>query len=365
MDRRTFLATGLVAFAARLSAAVEQKRWDAAVRVLDEAVKSGEVRAASLYWSDAGAEQSQVFGGAKAVGAPFLLGSITKPMCVTALMTFFDEGAFRLEDRLGKFFREFRGDGREEVTIQHLLTHTSGLPDQLPDNNALRGRHAPLAEFVSQSLRLPPEFAPGTKYQYSSMGILLACAVAEKIAGKGIIPLVTDRVLKPLKMTRSALGLGDFREEEVVACQTDKAAPESGAGDPAARNWDWNSRYWRTLGAPWGGMHASAADVGKFLDEFLHARGIVMKPDTERMMVRNHNPAGLTPRALGFSVGAGAGPAGCSERTFGHTGSTGTLAWADPATESVCVILTSLPGRAVQPHPRDLAARAIVGEGSR
>ena len=51
---------------------------------------------------------------------------------------------------------------------------------------------------------------------------------------------------------------------------------------------------------------------------------------------------------------------GCSEKTFGHTGATGTLAWADPATDTICVVLTTLPGRAANPHPRKLASDLIA-----
>jgi CubicO group peptidase (beta-lactamase class C family) len=138
------------------------------------------------------------------------------------------------------------------------------------------------------------------------------------------------------------------------------AAPESGGGDPHSREWDWNSPYWRKLGAPWGGTLASAPDVATFLGEFLGARGRVVKPETARLMTRNQNPAGLTPRGLGFGVGEESGSPGCSARTFGHTGSTGTLCWADPASETVCVVLTSLPRRAAQRHPRELAAERVA-----
>jgi CubicO group peptidase (beta-lactamase class C family) len=146
----------------------------------------------------------------------------------------------------------------------------------------------------------------------------------------------------------------------MVLCQMEGAAPESGGGDPAAKEWDWNSPYWRKLGAPWGGTHASAPDLARFLDEFLHARGQAVKPEMARQMIQNHNPAGFTPRGLGFGVGQEAGSPGCSEQTFGHTGSTGTLCWADPETETICVVLTSLPRRAVQPHPRELAAERVA-----
>ena len=122
-----------------------------------------------------------------------------------------------------------------------------------------------------------------------------------------------------------------------MACQVKDAAPDSGAGDPAAKDWDWNSPYWRKLGAPWGRVNASAPDVARFLAEFLYAAGKAVKPETARLMLQNHNPPELTPRGLGFAIGASSGSAGCSEKTFGHTGSTGTLAWADPATETKCV----------------------------
>ena len=145
----------------------------------------------------------------------------------------------------------------------------------------------------------------------------------------------------------------------MVPVQTEFAAPEAGGGDPAAKEWDWNSPYWRKLGAPWGGAHASAPDVAKFLTEFLEERGTIVKPQTARLMVGNHNPHGLTARGIGLDTRMSAGPKG-SETTVGHSGSTGTLAWADPTSETICVILTSLPARAVNPHPRDLAGAHVA-----
>jgi CubicO group peptidase (beta-lactamase class C family) len=166
-------------------------------------------------------------------------------------------------------------------------------------------------------------------------------------------------------MKHSAQGLGRFKLEQMVSCQMEGAAPESGSGDSQAKEWDWNSPYWRKLGAPWGGTHASAPDLAKFLGEFMGARGKVVKPETARLMIKNHNPAGLTPRGLGFGVGKESGSRGCSAQTFGHTGSTGTLCWADPASDTTCVVLTSLPGRAVKPHPRELAAERVAAAARR
>jgi CubicO group peptidase (beta-lactamase class C family) len=361
MKRRTFLHGGVaISLGTPVLAAVRQGQWDAAADVLAQATATGLVSAASLWVSHHDVSFSRAFGKASSEHAMFLLGSISKPMAVTALMTLFDRGVFKLSDPVVKFIPQFSGDGREAVTMQHLLTHVSGLPDQLAENDALRRSHASLDQFAEKAARAPLSFAPGTKYQYSSMAILLASRVAELISGHSILQLVERAVFQPLEMEHSAQGLGRFKLEELVPVQTEHAAPEAGGGDPTAKDWDWNSRYWRSLGAPWGGTHCSAPDVGRFLMEFLHAAGAAVKPATARLMVTNHNPPGLTPRGLGLAVGSAAGSKGCSELTFGHTGSTGTIAWADPKTRTICVVLTSLPGHAVQPHPREVAGDAVA-----
>jgi CubicO group peptidase (beta-lactamase class C family) len=361
MHRRTFIQTGLATMIATpLFAAFRQQQLDEAAEILSKAVTSGEVAAASLYVSQREATFTRAFGKAQDEHAMFLLGSISKPICMTALMTLFDRGEFKLADPLQKFIPQFKGDSRERVTMQHLLTHTSGLPDQLPENDSLRAKHAPLTEFAEQATRVPLGFAPGTKYSYSSMGILLAARVAELLSGTDILTLVDRSVFQSLQMRHSAQGLGRFAITDFVSLQTDRAAPESGGGDPNAKNWDWNSPYWRKLGAPWGGTHCSAPDIAKFLGEFLNEQGKVVKPATAKLMTTNHNPPGLESRGLGFDVGPAASCPGCSERTFGHTGSTGTIAWADPETQTTCVVLTSLPARAVTPHPRDLAANKVA-----
>jgi len=361
MKRRRFIQTGLaVGLGTPVFAALRPDRLDEGVEALARATREGHVDAAVLHVRQRDISFTRSLGKAQTEDAMFLLGSISKPIAVTALMSLFDRGEFKLDDPLRRFIPQFKNDHRDQVTMQHLLTHVSGLPDQLPENDEMRRKHASLAEFSERAIRTPLHFVPGSGYEYSSMAVLLATRVAEVISGTDILTLVDRTVFQPLKMRHSAQGLGRFKLEEMVPCQTEHAAPEAGGGDPKAKDWDWNSAYWRKLGAPWGGTHASAPDVAKFLAEFLNETAASVKPQTARLMARNHNPPGLTPRGLGLNVGSSAGSKGCSERTFGHTGSTGTIAWADPATHTICVVLTSLPARAVQPHPRDLAANAVA-----
>ena len=194
-----------VAMGGSLADAVERNRWDVASRFLEDAVKTGLVRSASMHVEVHGSGTPEIharaFGTGASVKDMYLLGSISKPIVITGLMGLFDRGAFRLEDRVSKFVPEFTGDGREEVTIQQVLTHVSGLPDQLSNNSEMRKAHAPLSEFVKGAARTPLQFKPGTRYDYSSMGILLASRVAEVISGEGICAFTERAVLGPLGMT--------------------------------------------------------------------------------------------------------------------------------------------------------------------
>ncbi|GAG80721.1 unnamed protein product, partial [marine sediment metagenome] len=165
----------------------------------------------------------------------------------------------------------------------------------------------------------------------------------ERITGEPFRDFLAREVFTPLRMKRSALGLGNFNLAETVRSQTEHSAPESGAGNPETRNWDWNSAYWRNLGAPWGGAHASAADVARFLRSFLDPSTGVLREETARAMVHNQIPDLDTPRGLGFDLSPSSFGTSCSGKTFGHLGATGTMAWADPEKDLTFVFLTSLP----------------------
>lgn len=360
MDRRSFL---MGALSTPLLGAMKPEKFDDAAAVLAKAISEGSIQAASLCVRQGKDEYARSFGGAKSPDAMFLLASITKTLTAAAVVTLIDQGKLGLDDPVVKHVPEFSEGQRRQIKLSDLLTHRSGLPDQLPENAALRRAHASLADFVAATVKTPLLFEPGKRFSYSSMGILLASEIARRVSGSSIHDLVDRGVLQPLGMKRSAMGLGRFKLEDVILNQVEKAAPEAGAGDPTAKEWDWNSPWWRALGAPWGAAHASAPDVARFFAEFLHPTDRMMKPDTARLMVKNHNPDGLAPRGLGFAMGMRSASPGCSEKTFSHSGSSGTFAWADPATDTVCVVLTTLPGRAITPHPMhvsaDLVAKAV------
>ena len=342
MKRRRFVASSLAAAA---SVATARGDIEAASRLVARHVDSGAVRGAVLDVRTRDRTFSESYGTATDPDAIFLLASITKPMTAAGVMLLADRGELRLADPVHRFIPEFREGARARVTVRHLLTHTSGLPDQLPENVELRKRNAPLGEFVERTIRTSLLFEPGTRYSYQSMGILLAAELCQRITGTPFPEFLASDLFGPLGMRRTALGLGPFALQETQRSQVEQGPPHGGLGRPEAAHWDWNSRYWRDLASPWGGAHASASDVARFFAEFLPGEGTrALRGETAALMVRDHTARLGRSRGLGFALGTGAG-AGCSERTFWHGGATGALAWADPATGGRCVLLTTLPAR--------------------
>ena len=343
---------------AQSSAAWDTATLEAAAAVMNDWTRDGRVLGASILVQQ-GANQFYRNYGAAQGGAPvFLLASITKPMTAAAVMTLVDAGKLSLDDTVTRFFPSFTGDGRETITIRHCLTHTSGLPDMLADDELLREKKAPLTAYRDGALVAPLKFKPGTSYSYSSMGILFCAQIAEMLSGKAFPQFIADTVFTPLGMTNTTLGLGGRDKSATVPSQAIPA--NTPAGRKSWNGWNWNSDYWRGLAAPWGGALGPATDIVKFYDEFLRKRGRILKPATEALMIVNQSPPGVHPRGLGFDVAPGAGSPGCSPATFGHNGSTGTMSWCDPATGTICVVLTTLYEAAVKPHPMRLVSELVA-----
>jgi beta-lactamase class C len=319
MERREFLMGAL--------AALKQGRIDQALELIRQKTASGEVAEAALLVRHAGTTAASL-----KPDRVFLLASITKPMTATAVMILSDRGQLRLEDPVRKFIPEFTGGDRDAITIRHLLTHTSGLPDMLPDNTELRKRHAPLSDFVAGTCRTPLLFKPGTQVKYQSMGILLAAEIVERVTHTPLREFLRRELFVPAGMNATSLGLGGRKIADTAQCQVDNP------GD----DWNWNSPYWRDLSVPWGGAHSTAADVTRLLDLFLHPDGRALKADTARAMIVNQTHL-TDPWGLGWMIAPGKFGKNCSAATFGHFGSTGTVAWADPKSNLTCVLLTTKP----------------------
>jgi len=295
----------------------------------------------------------------------FLLASITKPVTALAAMRLVDAGLLSLDDPVSLHIPEYRGRERDMVRVRHLLCHTSGMPDMLPHNVALRRAHAPLSEFVRGAIHTPLLFEPGTAFRYQSKGILLAAEIVERLTGRRLRDFERDEIFQPLGMTQSALGLGHLKLEDLVWCGTSMDETADG------RRWGANTPYWRDMGCPWGGMHSTVGDLALLLQTVLDG-GVwgghrLLSPAAVTAMTSDWNGPLHAPWGLGWAlrdspVWSFFGEL-VSPGTFGHVGATGTVAWADPERQLICVILTNqmVRGGHLLRRVSNAVAAAVVG----
>ncbi|MCS7023640.1 MAG: beta-lactamase family protein [Bryobacteraceae bacterium] len=354
-------ALALVASGQLPKAPAQQARMDdgllgRAAAILEEQIRRGELGAASLFVARQGKTVLHQ-GWGKLSPAPqagpvtpdsvFLVASITKPVTACALMILVERGEVLLDDPVSRYLPEFTGDHRERVRVRDLLSHTSGLPDMLPENIELRRAHAPLSRFVEGALKTPLLYVPREDFRYQSMGILLAGEIVERVAKMPLRDFMRREIFEPLGMKNTALGMKPgWRLEQLVRVF------EPAHEDPADNlRFGPNSPYWRDMGHPWGGMHSTSSDLAVFLEAFLnggrHQGRRWLSPATVSAMIRDQNEHLKKPWGLGWALAKSAVwmYAGelVSPQTFGHSGATGTLAWADPVSKVICVILTNRP----------------------
>jgi CubicO group peptidase (beta-lactamase class C family) len=137
----------------------------------------------------------------------FRIGSVTKQFTAAAILLLEQEGKLSVEDDLRKFLPDFPTGGRA-ITIEHLLTHTSGIRSYT-DMEEFRKRQrddASVEELIASFRGEPLGFEPGEKYSYNNSGYVLLGAIIEKVSGKSYEAFLRDRIFEPLGMSQTYYG---------------------------------------------------------------------------------------------------------------------------------------------------------------
>lgn len=311
--------------------------------------------------------------------------SMTKPLTSIALMSFFEEGRFQLNDPVAKFIPEFANlevyesgvqpsfitqPARTPMTIKHLLTHMSGLTYgfMLRTNVDAAYRKLKVGErpgttdlqgMIEQLAGLPLEFEPGSAWNYSVATDVCGYLV-QKLADKPFAEVLHERILKPLGMVDT-----DFF---VPADKVDRFAANYHRGRDRSLKLLDDPRSSSYLVPPLlpsggGGLVSTAGDYLKFCRMLLEGGSLdgerIIGPRTLELMTQNHLPddRDLTELSvgafsetayegngfgLGFSVtldpvlAAGHGSAG----DFGWGGMASTIFWVDPEEDLTVIFLT-------------------------
>ena len=353
----------MIADSMPVSTTLDSKRWQTVLQLVHQLVEPAELPAVSLCVGVADRlERRHAEGRFDSMSAsdnatvtpdtPFLVASLTKPVTVMAVMMLVERGLIRLNDRISDTISSMNLPDKNSIRIRHLMSHTSGLPDMLPDNDQLRAAHAPLSKFIEKIGSCELLFEPGTGVSYQSMGTALLAELVQQVSGQKIGDFVKSEIFDPLGMNATRLGVTGDDARKVARIRISK--------EQSATNWNWNSPYWLGLGAPWGGMTSTASDLGRLARLFLGGgvvgRTRLLSNQSVALMStsqmdgytrladddRRLNTWGLGWRVFGAGVGTNLGEL-LSPQAFGHHGATGTLMWMDPSRAAYAVILTTRP----------------------
>jgi CubicO group peptidase (beta-lactamase class C family) len=133
----------------------------------------------------------------------FRLGSITKQFTATLILQLVEQGKLKLDARVSDYLEGYRKDTGAKITIHHLLTHTSGLPNYTAQpgfsETVSRNPYA-VDAFVKKYTSGDLEFEPGAKFNYSNSGYFLLGAIIEKVTGKSYEQALKENIFDPLGM---------------------------------------------------------------------------------------------------------------------------------------------------------------------
>ncbi|QBE62661.1 serine hydrolase domain-containing protein [Pseudoduganella lutea] len=132
------------------------------------------------------------------------LGSITKQFTAIGILMLADEGKLALTDDITRFLPDYPAGGRH-VTIEHLLTHTSGIVSYTSkkDFGDVMGKDVSVEQAIDFFKNEAPEFAPGSKFKYNNSGYFLLGAIIEKVSGLSYARFMDERIFKPLGMAHT------------------------------------------------------------------------------------------------------------------------------------------------------------------
>lgn len=263
------------------------------------------------------------------------IASLTKVVgTTTAVMLLVEDDKLELDAPVSRYLPEFTGEGKDAVTVRHLLAHTSGLPA-----GAVPRGDSP-DEVLRNLLRTPLRAAPGEKMVYSDIGFVVLWTAAQRAAGESLPQLLERRVYAPLGMASTGFNPGEGCDRCTPTGRRPDGTPVRGVvHDPIARK----------LGGVSGnaGLFSTAGDLSRMAAMFASGGTLqgVRVLDEETIRTFAARQAGARERALGWETprADGTGPVGrsLSEAAFGHTGFTGTSFWVDPDRGTWTVLLAN------------------------
>jgi uncharacterized protein YbbC (DUF1343 family)/CubicO group peptidase (beta-lactamase class C family) len=278
----------------------------------------------------------------------FDLASLTKVVATTtSVMRLVEEGAIRLADPVTRFIPEFGRYGKSGITIQHLLTHTSGLRPDLELEIEFHGAD----EAIRRAADEVPTAQPGERFVYSDINFFLLGDIVRRVSGETLDRYSAASIFEPLGMKETRFLPPEAWRPRIAPtercaplawpCTADVGFLRGVVHDPTARRMDGVAGH--------AGLFSTAADLSRFCRMLLgkgrlDAARILSPATVARMTSPSTPPEMRAVRGLGWDIDSSYSsnrgelfPIG----SFGHTGFTGTSLWLDPGSMSYVIFMSN------------------------
>jgi CubicO group peptidase (beta-lactamase class C family) len=263
-------AAWVLFISASVTAQISGSRFDRQVQAY---VRNGDFSGSVLVAKDAHILFQKSYGMANyewnipnSENTKYHIASVTKTFTAAAVLHLEQQGKLKLSDPLSKYVPDFLNG--ERITIEQLLTHTSGLPDfySLPEYPIKKYQRVTLPDLIAWVKTKPLDFLPGSKSSYSNTGYGFLAYIVEQVSGKTYEEYVAAEILKPARMKDT----GTFRDETLIPERATGYQPA--LGDRGLRN---ARSYDKTILTGSASMYSTTNDLylwgralqsGKFAD---------------------------------------------------------------------------------------------------
>ena len=224
------------------------------------------------------------------------LGSNNKSFTAIAICQLQQQGKLAFSDNLEKYLPEFANISKGSITIEQLLTHTSGFGNFMtsPGYQANLDRMLSSSDVIPFILEQPLLFAPGSSYAYSNSGYMILGAVIEKVSGKDYFTYINEHIYKPAGMT----GSGSFGKFEIIENLANGYTLRNGAAQI-------NTGTLSGRGSSSGGGYSTAPDMFAYINAL-----------NNDLLIKDTFDTILPGRGKNYGYGIGENPDG----SFGHSG---------------------------------------------
>ncbi len=269
----------------------------------------------------------------------FDLASVSKLFTSIVAVQQVEKGRLDLDATVASYIPAFAENGKQDVTVRQLLTHTSGLPAWLP----LYSAYDTVEERYQATYTVKPTAAPGARYLYSDLNLITLGKIVEQLAGRTLDTVVADGITRPLGMRDTGYNPSAAVLDRIAATEYQ---PSTGRGVIRGSVHDENA--WSLGGvAGHAGVFSTADDLAVLAQTLLnhgrYGKARILSPASVDSLFHNENAAFPgNSHGLGFELDQRwYMDALSSPMTAGHTGYTGTSLVLDPLSNSFVILLTN------------------------